>query len=128
MDGYRLTPAFGPFARAGLIWRSETPPTSSLEWETHRMSDEPRTVWEERTDLGYGGRAMVRAAAFPVGEGVRGGVTLTCLVPDGFFTPIDGGGASATSLIGSDEARRLARWLIEAAAQADEIGLPIYDG
>lgn len=69
---------------------------------------------------------MVRAAAFPVGDAERGGVTFTIRVPDGFFAPIDGGGATATLLITPNEARGFASWLEQAASAADRVGPPLH--
>ena len=54
---------------------------------------------------------MVRAAAFEIGNEARGAVTLTVRVPDGFWAGVEGGGASATLLLDSDEARGFAAWL-----------------
>jgi hypothetical protein len=70
---------------------------------------------------------MVRAAAFQVGGAERGAVTLTVQVPDGFFGPLDGGGASATLLVTADEARRFASWLHQAADEADGVGPALYE-
>ena len=61
-------------------------------------------MWQEQDGVLAGGGAVVRAAAFGVGGQVRGGVTLTLQVPDGAWQPLDGGGASATLLLGPDEA------------------------
>jgi hypothetical protein len=55
-------------------------------------------------------------------------VTLTTLVPDGFFATVEGGGVSATTLIGPGEARELATLLIDAAARAETLGPPLYGG
>ena len=87
---------------------------------------QPRTVWEDQAGVLSGGGGTIRAAAFPVGDGERGGVTLTVRVPDGFFTLIEGGGASATLLLNPDEARGFAAWLDEAADAADSAGPPLY--
>ncbi|GAB3869404.1 hypothetical protein GCM10028801_46210 [Nocardioides maradonensis] len=87
---------------------------------------QPRTVWEDQGGVLSGGGGMVRAAAFPVGDGERGGVTFTVRVPDGFFTPIEGGGLSATLLLNPDEARGFAAWLADAADAADTAGPPLY--
>ena len=73
-----------------------------------------------------GGRGMVRAAAFSVADGIRVGVTLTIRVPDGFFRPIDGGGASATLLLNPGEARGFAAWIDAAADAVDAAGPPLY--
>ncbi len=70
---------------------------------------------------------MVRGAAFSVGDTERGGVTFTVQVPDGFYVPIDGGGATATLLITPNEARRFASWLEQAASAADAVGPPLYE-
>lgn len=88
---------------------------------------QPRTVWEERDGVAAGGSGMVRAAAFPVGDVERGGVTFTVQVPDGFFAPIDGGGATATLLITPNEARGFASWLEQAASAADAVGPQLYE-
>jgi hypothetical protein len=90
------------------------------------MNDQPETVWEDGTELGSGSRTMVRAAAFPLGSTVHGGVTLSCVVPEGFFAPVAGGGASATTLMGAGEARQLAKMLSDAADAAEQQGPPIY--
>jgi hypothetical protein len=66
---------------------------------------EPRTLWQEEHGVPSGGCGMVRAAAVPVADGMRAGVMLTIRVPDGFFRPIGGGGASATLLLNPVEAR-----------------------
>ena len=66
---------------------------------------EPTTLWEEKDGVRSGGGAMVRAAASEIGSAVRGAVTLTVRVPDGFWANVEGGGASATLLLDSDEAR-----------------------
>jgi hypothetical protein len=70
---------------------------------------------------------MVRTVAFAIGDTERGGVTLTVQVPDGFYAPIDGGGATATLLITPNEARGFASWLEEAAEAADVVGPPLYE-
>jgi hypothetical protein len=57
---------------------------------------EPTTLWEEKDGVRSGGGAMVRAAAFEIGNEARGAVTLTVRVSDGFRASIEGGGASAT--------------------------------
>ena len=87
---------------------------------------EPRTVWQEQDSVQSGGGAVVRAAAFSVRDADRGGVTLTVQVPQGFWSQLDGGGASATLLLNPDEARGIAAWLDVAADAADEEGPPLY--
>ncbi len=87
---------------------------------------QPRTVWEDQDGVLSGGAGMVRAAAFRVGDAERGGVTLSVRVPDGFFMPIEGGGASATLLLNPNEARGFAAWLNAAADAADAAGPPLY--
>lgn len=69
---------------------------------------------------------MVRAASFAVADQRRGAVTLTSVVPDDFSSLVDGGGVSATALLGPDEARQVARMLLEAADQAAAVGPPLY--
>ena len=88
--------------------------------------NEPRTLWQDEDGVLSGGSGMVRAAAFSVADGIRVGVTLTIRVPDGFFRPIDGGGASATLLLNPGEARGFAGWLDAAADAADAAGPPLY--
>lgn len=56
---------------------------------------EPTTLWEEKDGVRSGGGAMVRAAAFEIGNEARGAVTLTVRVSGGFWASIGGGGASA---------------------------------
>jgi hypothetical protein len=73
------------------------------------------------------GNGMVRAAAFSVGGTERGGVTFTVQVPDGFHAPADGGGATATLLITSNEARGFASRRERAAGAADVVGPPLYE-
>lgn len=87
---------------------------------------QPRTVWEQSDGVASGGGGVIRAASFPVGGDERGAVTFTVRVPDDFFAPIEGGGATATLLIAPDEARDFASWLEEAAAAADRVGPPLY--
>jgi hypothetical protein len=87
---------------------------------------QPRTVWQDQDGVSSGGGGIVRAAAFPIGDGERGGVTLTLQVPDDLFAPIEGGGASATLLLNPDEARGFAAWLDAAAEAADSVGPPLY--
>jgi hypothetical protein len=87
---------------------------------------EARTLWQDQDGVLSGGSGIVRAAAFPVGDGIRVGVTLTIRVPDDFFRPVDGGGASATLLLNPDEARGFATWLNAAANAADAAGPPLY--
>lgn len=87
---------------------------------------EPTTLWEDKDDVRSGGSGMVRAAAFEVGSGIRGAVTLTVRVPNGFWADIEGGGASATLLLDSDEARGFAAWLDRAADEADRAGPRLY--
>ena len=87
---------------------------------------EPRTLWQAEDEVLSGGSGMVQAAAFPVAGSERVGVTLTIRVPDGFFRPIDGGGASATLLLNPQEARGFASWLDAAADAADAAGPPLY--
>jgi len=74
-------------------------------WDDHRKPDAPLTLSEERIGFGSGCRAVVRAASFAVADHRAGGVTLSTLVPDGFFQFIEGGGASATTMLGPGEAR-----------------------
>lgn len=83
-------------------------------------------MWQEQDGVQSGGGGMVRAAAFAIGDGQRGGVTFTVQVPDGFYAPINGGGMSATLLVTPDEARGFAAWLNDAAAAADQVGPPLY--
>jgi hypothetical protein len=90
------------------------------------MSDVPVTLSEERLDFDSGCRVMVRAASFAVAAHRAGGVTVTSAVPDGFFMPIEGGGASATAVIGPAEARALAALLVDAAQRAETVGPPLY--
>jgi ABC-type sugar transport system substrate-binding protein len=87
---------------------------------------EPTTLWEEKDGVRSGGDAMVRAAAFEIGTEVRGAVTFTVRVPDEFWARIKGGGASATLLLDSDEARGFAAWLDRAADEADRAGPRLY--
>ena len=51
----------------------------------------PSTVWEDQDGVSSGGGGIVRAASFPIGDGERGGVTLTLQVPNDFYAPIEGG-------------------------------------
>ena len=88
---------------------------------------QPRTLWEDQDGVRSGGSGMVRAAAFPVAGRERTAVTFTVRVPDGFFSPIDDGGATATLLITADEARGFAAWLSEAADAADAGGPSLYE-
>jgi hypothetical protein len=88
---------------------------------------EPRTVWQEQDGVQSGGSGLVRAVAFPMGEALRGAVTLTVSMPAGFWRPTDGGGASATLLLNPDEAAGFASWLDLAAQAAAEVGPPLYD-
>ena len=69
---------------------------------------------------------MIRSAAFSIGSGWRGGVTLSVSVPDGFAETIRGGGSTATLLLDPDEARDLAWWLVEAADSAGAAGPGLY--
>lgn len=78
---------------------------------------QPRTLWEERDGVAAGGGGMVRAAAFPVGDSERGAETFAVQVPDGFFSPLGVGGATATLLITPNEARGFASWLEQAATR-----------
>jgi len=87
---------------------------------------EPRTVWQERDGVQSGGGAVVRAAAFRVGEIDRGGVTVTLQLPANFWATLGGGGANATLLLNPDEARGIAAWLDAAADTADQAGPPLY--
>jgi len=87
---------------------------------------EPTTRWEEKDGVRSGGGAIVRAAAFEIGTKVRGAVTFTVRVPEGFWASIEGGGASATLLMDSDEARGFAAWLNRAADEADRAGARLY--
>lgn len=87
---------------------------------------EPATLWEEKDGVRSGGGAIVRAAAFEIGKEVRGAVTLTVRVPDGFWASVEGGGASATLVLNSDEARGFAAWLDRAAREADRAGPRLY--
>lgn len=84
-------------------------------------------MWEEQDGVQSGGGGAIRAAAFPVDDSERTAVTLTVRVPDGFFTMIEGGGATATLLITSNEARGFAAWLRAAADAADAAGPPLYE-
>ena len=88
--------------------------------------NQPRTLWQDEDGVLSGGSGMVRAAAFPVADSIRAGVTLTIRVPDGFFRAIEGGGASATLLLNPGEARGFAAWLDAAAEAADAAGPPLY--
>lgn len=90
------------------------------------MSEAPIIAWESRSEFESGCRALVRATSFAVGAGRCGAVSITSLVPDGFFQPIEGGGASATSLIGPGEATALAQALLDAAQEARRLGPPLY--
>ena len=87
---------------------------------------EPRTLWQDQDGVLCGGSGMVCAAAFPVADSMRVGVSLTIRVPDELFRPIDGGGASATLLLNPEEARGFAAWLNAAADTADAAGPPLY--
>lgn len=87
----------------------------------------PRTLWEEQDGVQSGGGGMIRAAAFTIGGAERTAVTLTVRVPDGFYNVIDGGGASATLLITSREARGFAAWLDAAADAADAAAPPLFE-
>jgi hypothetical protein len=83
-------------------------------------------VWREQDGVQSGGGGTVRAAAFTIGGTERGGVTLTVQVPDGHWSPVDGGGVNATLLLNPDEARGFAAWLDAAADAADKVGPPLY--
>ena len=89
-------------------------------------SDAPVTVWQEQDGVRSGGGAVIRAAAFPVGDATRGGVTLTVRFPDGFWQAVKGGGMTATLLLDPDEARGFAMWLTQGADEADAVGPPLY--
>lgn len=53
-------------------------------------------------------------------------MTLSVAVPDGFAESIPDGGSSATLLLDPDEARGLARVLVEAAGSAEAAGPGLY--
>ena len=89
----------------------------SLRSDLRSRMSQPRTLWEERDGVAAGGGGMVRAAAFPVGDSERGAETFAVQVPDGFFSPLGVGGATATLLITPNEARGFASWLEQAATR-----------
>jgi hypothetical protein len=89
-------------------------------------ADEPMTIWEEKKGVRSGGGAVIRAASYSVGGSLRGAVTLSLRVPDGFWEAIEGGGMAATLLLDPDEARGFATWLDRAAAAAVGVGPALY--
>ena len=60
---------------------------------------EPESLFEQMDQVASGGRVAVRAAAFAVGGGARGGVTLSIVVPEGFGSAQSDGTVSATLLL-----------------------------
>jgi hypothetical protein len=89
-------------------------------------ADEPTTIWEEKEGVRSGGGAAIRAASFSVGGSLRGAVTLSVRVPDGFWEAIEGGGMTATLLLDPDEARGFAAWLDRGATEAEGVGPALY--
>jgi hypothetical protein len=72
-------------------------------------------------------RVGIRGAVFQIGEGEQSAVTLSVLVADGFWHPIEGGGVTATILLTPDEARMVSGSLIEAAQAALDAAPPMYE-
>lgn len=88
---------------------------------------ELRTLSEVNDEVASGSRIGVRAAAFSIGDGTRGGVVLTTRVPSDFghIHPED------ASVVGSlvldpSEARGLSELLREAAEAAEKVGPGLY--
>jgi hypothetical protein len=99
---------------------------STIRTITYGAEVEPTTVWEGQDGVQSGGGAIIRAAAFTIGDVARGGVTLSVRVPEGFWQAVAGGGMAATLLLNPNEARGFAAWLDDAATAADAVGPPLY--
>jgi hypothetical protein len=88
---------------------------------------ESRTLSEQTEEVASGSRISVRAAAFSVADAVRGAVTLTLRVPADFgHVKPDDGSVVGTVLLDPIEARGLAEWLRDAAAEAETAGPGLY--
>jgi hypothetical protein len=62
----------------------------------------------------------------PLGRERRAGVTVTLVVADGFYQPVEGGGSAYTAMVDADEALRRAADLLAAAETAESAARPMY--
>jgi hypothetical protein len=91
-----------------------------------QTSPVPQIVWGKSDRLLSGGVIAVRGAVLPDGDELRSVVSITVhLGPEALRVAADGS-ATATILVGPQEALGIGAWLRQAAEAAEQAGPPLF--
>jgi hypothetical protein len=89
-------------------------------------SPAPQIVWEQSDRLLSGSMLAVRGVGLPEGDELRSVVSMTFTIGSEAFQVAEDGSATATILVGPQEALGISAWLRQASTAADQVGPPLF--
>jgi hypothetical protein len=90
------------------------------------MQPTPQIVWEQSDRLLSGATLAIRGVGLPEEDELRSVVSITFHVSAESVQVDADGSATATILVGPQEALGISAWLRQASVAADTVGPPLY--